>query len=108
LDAGTAAPAWIVCPDHPSHQRLLPYYGAAANAPAGQAGSLRLALELVAAGVGACVAPHSLIAQQADVAIHDLDGLALSRRIGLCYAAQALDKPALALLTEHLREAGQG
>ncbi|WZB67765.1 hypothetical protein WJ971_09805 [Achromobacter xylosoxidans] len=42
------------------------------------------------------------------MAIHDLDGLALSRRIGLCYAAQALDKPALALLTEHLREAGQG
>lgn len=106
--AESAAPHWIVCPDHPSHQRLLPYYGAAAGAPAAQAGSLRLALELAAAGVGACIAPRSLIAQQPGVAAQDLDGLALSRRVGLCYAAQALDKPALALLAEQLRGAAGG
>lgn len=105
--AEDAAPEWIVCPDHPSHQRLLPYYGASANAPAAQAGSLRLALELAGAGVGACVAPRSLIEQQAGVAARDIDGLALSRRIGLCYAVQALDQPALALLAEQLSGAIQ-
>ena len=96
---------WIVCPAHATHQRLLPYYGAAANAPAAQAGSLRLALELTAAGVGACIAPRSLIAEQAGVRAREADGWELSRRIGLCYAVQSLDKPALAALVEQLREA---
>lgn len=100
-----AMPDWIVCPDHPSHQRLLPYYGAAANTPAAQAASLRLALELAGAGVGACIAPRSLVDQQGGVAARALDGLALSRRVGLCYAAQALDTPALALLAEQLGNA---
>lgn len=94
---------WIVCPTHPTHQRLLPYYGAAASAPAAQAGSLRLALELVAAGLGACVAPESLARGHAGVGVRVIDGLQMSRRVGLCYAVQALDKPVLAALAEQLR-----
>jgi len=39
------------------------------------------------------------------VAARALDGLALSRRVGLCFAAQALDTPALALLAEQLGNA---
>jgi DNA-binding transcriptional LysR family regulator len=37
LPAGSGADAalpWIVCPSHPTHQRLLPFYGAGANTPA--------------------------------------------------------------------------
>jgi DNA-binding transcriptional LysR family regulator len=101
--AGDAALPWIVCPSHPTHQRLLPYYGAAASAPAAHAGSLRLALELVAAGVGACVAPESLVRRQAGVAARPIGELEMFRRVGLCYAVQALDKPVLATLVEALR-----
>ncbi|WP_454675212.1 LysR family transcriptional regulator [Achromobacter pestifer] len=106
LPEGSGADAtlpWIVCPAHPTHQRLLPYYGAAASTPAAHAGSLRLALELAAAGLGACVAPESLAWRQAGVAVRPIDGLEMSRRVGLCYAVQALDKPVLATLVEQLR-----
>ena len=92
-----------MCPSHPTHQRLLPYYGAAASAPAAHAGSLRLALELAAAGVGACVAPESLVRRQAGVAGRPIGELEMFRRVGLCYAVQALDKPVLATLVEALR-----
>lgn len=94
---------WIVCPNHPTHQRLLPFYGAAANMPAAHAGSLRLALELTAAGVGTCVAPESLARSQGSVEIRPIDGLEMSRRVGLCYAVQSLDKPGLAEMVEHFR-----
>jgi len=60
---------------------------------------------LAGAGVGACIAPRSLVDQQDGVAARALDGLALSRRVGLCFAAQALDTPALALLAEQLGNA---
>lgn len=95
---------WIVCPNHPTHQRLLPFYGAAANMPAAHAGSLRLALELTAARVGICVAPESLARSQAGVEIRPTDGLEMSRRVGLCYAVQSLDKSAVAMLVERFRE----
>ncbi|MGB3437083.1 LysR family transcriptional regulator [Achromobacter sp.] len=101
--AGTALP-WIVCPNHPTHQRLLPFYGEAANTPAAHAGSLRLALALTAAGAGMCVAPESLARSQAGVEIRPIDGLEMSRRIGLCYAVQSLDKSAVATLVERFRD----
>jgi DNA-binding transcriptional LysR family regulator len=91
-----------VCPSHPTHQRLLPFYGAGANTPAAHAGSLRLALALTAAGAGMCVAPESLARSQAGVAIRPLEGLEMSRRIGLCYAVQSLDKSVVATLVERL------
>ncbi|MEO9456616.1 LysR family transcriptional regulator, partial [Chromobacterium phragmitis] len=55
-------PDWIVCPDHPSHQRLLDLHGAAAPtlAAAARAGSLRLAAHMAAAGLGAALLPASL------------------------------------------------
>ncbi|ODP32208.1 LysR family transcriptional regulator [Pandoraea sp. ISTKB] len=94
---------WIVCPEHPTHQRLLPYYGAAAGAPAATAQTLALALDLVSAGLGACVAPESLARAHANVIVSPIDGFEMSRRVGLCYAVQALDKPVLASLVEQLR-----
>lgn len=100
---GGAAWSWIVCPGHPTHQRLLPFYGAAANTPAAQAGSLRLALELTAAGVGGCVAPESLARSQTGVEVQPLDGLQMARRVGLCYAMQSLENPGLAQLVEWFR-----
>ncbi|MBD9420732.1 LysR family transcriptional regulator [Achromobacter sp. ACM04] len=105
LPAGSGADAalpWVVCPSHPTHQRLLPFYGAGANTPAAHAGSLRLALALTAAGAGMCVAPESLARSQAGVAIRPLEGLEMSRRIGLCYAVQSLDKSVVATLVERL------
>lgn len=102
---GDAALPWIVCPEHPTHQRLLPFYGAAANTPAAHAGSLRLALELTAAGLGGCAVPESLARGQAGVEVLPLDGLQLSRRIGLCYAVQSLDNPGIAKIVEWLRAA---
>lgn len=100
-----AAWPWIVCSEHPTHQRLLPFYGAAASTPAAQAGSLRLALELAAAGVGGCVVPESLARSQAGVEVRPLDEVKMSRRVGLCYAIQSLDKPGVAKIIEWLREA---
>lgn len=94
---------WIVCPTHPTHQRLPPYYGAAAGTPAAHAETLGLALSLVAAGLGACVAPESLARGGAGIAVRSIDGFEMSRRVGLCYAVQALDKPVLAMLVEQLR-----
>ncbi|CAB3813554.1 HTH-type transcriptional regulator HdfR [Achromobacter aegrifaciens] len=105
MPAGSGADAalpWIVCPNHPTHQRLLPYYGAGANTPAAHAGSLRLALALTAARAGMCVAPESLAGSQAGVEIRPLEGLEMARRVGLCYAVQSLDKSAVATLVERL------
>ncbi|MGC7406563.1 LysR family transcriptional regulator [Pandoraea pneumonica] len=94
---------WIVCPQHPTHQRLLPYYGAAAGAPVASAQTLALALDLVSAGLGVCVAPESLARARANVDVSPIDGFEMSRRVGICYAVQALDKSVLATLVERLR-----
>ncbi|VVD87774.1 LysR family transcriptional regulator [Pandoraea iniqua] len=96
---------WIVCPNHPTHQRLLPYYGAAAGAPAASAETLALALDLVAAGLGACVAPESLARAHTNVDVASIDGFEMSRRVGICYAVQALDQSVLATLIDQLRAA---
>lgn len=103
-EGSDAALPWIMCPNHPTHQRLLPFYGAAANMPAAHAGSLRLALALTAAGAGMCVAPESLARSQSGVEIRPIEGLEMSRRIGLCYAVQSLDKSAVAMLVERFRD----
>ncbi|MCW3481318.1 LysR family transcriptional regulator [Neisseriaceae bacterium JH1-16] len=110
LDPAALAEAdWICCPDHPSHQRLvaLPGAGGAALAVAAQAGSLTLAAHMVAAGLGLALLPASLLAERPGIVARPLDGPALTRRVGLCFAAQALQQPAVALLYRHLRDATQ-
>lgn len=95
---------WIICPQHPSHQRLLAWLGGGGNAiaTAHQAGSLQLARDMVLAGLGVALLPPSLLTSE--LRSQRLSGAAPSRRIGLCYAANALQRPALALLLESLRE----
>lgn len=99
---------WITCPDHPSHQRLLAMHGehGVALTLAARAGSLRLARQMVAAGLGVALLPLSLLQGQPGVRALPLLSPTLSRRIGLCYAAQALDSPALQWL--HKQLAAQG
>lgn len=89
-DADDRSSPWVTCPAHPSHQRLLPLYGIAGSAPAAEAETFTLALEMVAAGVGAAIIPQSLAAEHPGVRIQALAQLDLRRRIGLCYSAQAL------------------
>ena len=81
---------WVTCPVHPSHQRLLPLYGIAASAPAAEAQTFTLALEMVAAGMGAAIVPESLATEHTGVRVAAMPQLDLRRRIGLCYSAQAL------------------
>ena len=96
------APGWITCPAHPSHQRVMALY--ADGEVVARAGSLELALRLVAAGVGAALVPASLLAGAAGVR-QGLPRLPLpTRRIGLCHAAQALQQPAVRALYDYLRE----
>jgi DNA-binding transcriptional LysR family regulator len=95
---------WITCPSHSSHQRLLALHGegSCGLGQAAHAGSLGMALRMVAAGIGLALLPQSLPAGRADVATRTLAGPSLTRRVGLCYAAQALDKPAVAALCAQL------
>ncbi|ENB9662599.1 MULTISPECIES: LysR family transcriptional regulator [Pseudomonas] len=83
----SAAEHWITCPAQPSHQRLLPFYSVN---PVAEADSFVLALELVAAGLGAAIVPQSLAAEHPGVRWQPMPQLDLRRRIGLCYSAQAL------------------
>lgn len=94
--------AWIMCPTHASHQRLMPLYGAAANAPAAHADNFSLALDLVAAGIGTAVVPESLAEEAPRVRIRPLEAVDLKRRIGICYAIQSLDNSPLTLLRNAL------
>jgi DNA-binding transcriptional LysR family regulator len=93
---------WILCPTHSSHQRLMHVYGGAANAPAAHAGNFLLALDLVAAGIGAAIVPESLAQETPGVRICPLKGVDLRRRMGLCYPTQSLDNGALTLLRNAL------
>lgn len=92
---------WITCPQHPSHQRLMALYGRSPEAVAGHAGSLQQALHMVAAGVGVAMLPQSLVAGHARVVVRALHLPAPTRRVGLCYAAQALEMPAMRGLREY-------
>ncbi|MFF7065523.1 LysR family transcriptional regulator [Pseudomonas sp. NPDC008258] len=78
---------WITCPAQPSHQRLQPFYNGTLVA---EAETFALALELVAAGLGAAIVPESLAAEHRGVHMAPMPQLDLRRRIGLCYSAQAL------------------
>jgi len=86
---------WITCPQHVSHQRLMALYGRSPEAVAGHAGSLKQAMHLVAAGVGVAMLPLSLAQGHPGVVTRALHLPAPSRRVGLCYAAQALELPTL-------------
>ncbi|SEJ86466.1 LysR family transcriptional regulator [Pseudomonas sp. NFR16] len=104
LDAADLATVqWITCPTHPSHQRLMELYNRSSGFIAATAGSLNLALRLVAAGAGLAMLPQSMASKDTGVVTRPARTPNLSRRVGLCYAAQALDMPALRLLHAHLQ-----
>lgn len=94
---------WVVCPSHPSHQRLLAWLGGggSALASAHQAGSLALACDMVQAGMGVALLPPSLL--RPGMGWQGLAGGAPSRRIGLCYAANVASQPAVAALLHSLQ-----
>ncbi|WP_054899647.1 LysR family transcriptional regulator [Pseudomonas sp. NBRC 111131] len=94
---------WITCPSHGSHQRLLPLYGSAGDAPAGEAETFALALAMVAAQMGTAIVPQSLAAEHPGVRMQALPQLDLRRRIGLCYSAQALEIDSLGQLRDALQ-----
>lgn len=98
---------WVMYPAHDSHQRFLPFYGTAAGAPSANAGSFTLALDLVEAGFGLAIAPHSLIEARCDLSARALPGYPLLRRIGICYSVQAVENPAVNRLLELLNEAAE-
>ena len=95
---------WVMYPNHDSHQRFLPFYGTAADAPGANAGSFCLALDLVEAGAGLAIAPEALVAQRAALVARPLPGYPLSRRVGICYAVQATRNLAVERLLGHLSE----
>lgn len=94
---------WITCPHHPSHQRLMALYGRSPEAVAGHAGSLKQALHMVAAGVGVAMLPQSLVSGHTRVVTRVLHLPAPTRRVGLCYAAQALELPTMRGLHEYFQ-----
>ena len=94
---------WVTCPEHASHQRLMALYGGAVQAQAGHAGSLKQALNMVAAGLGVAMLPLSLVQGREGVESRALHLPAPSRRIGLCYAVQALESATLRTLHDYLR-----
>ncbi|MBX9756768.1 MAG: LysR family transcriptional regulator [Pseudomonadaceae bacterium] len=93
---------WITCPLHAAHQRLMNLYNNSTHCAAAEADSLYLAQQLVAAGVGGALLPRTLAAHP-DIISRALSMPLPSRRVGLCYAAQALENPALRALHEHLQ-----
>ncbi|BBQ85132.1 TPA: LysR family transcriptional regulator [Kluyvera ascorbata] len=95
---------WITYPAHDSHQRFLPFYGTSAGAPNANAGSFTLALDLVEAGFGLAIAPQSLVDSRCNLSWRTLPGYPLLRRIGICYAVQAVENPAVSRLMDSLHE----
>lgn len=102
-EADLANVQWITCPAHPSHQRLMELYNRSSGSVVATAGSMTLALRLVAAGAGLAMLPESMVSHHAGVITRPARTPNLIRRVGLCYAAQALDTPALRLLHGHLQ-----
>ncbi|WP_256588795.1 LysR substrate-binding domain-containing protein, partial [Pseudomonas sp. HMWF021] len=84
--------------------RLMALYGRSPQALAGHAGSLQQALHMVAAGVGVAMLPQSLVSGHARVVARVLHLPAPTRRVGLCYAAQALELPAMRGLQGYFQE----
>lgn len=98
---------WVVCPQHDSHQRLLTALGGAPHrlAQAARVEALALAPTLVAAGLGWAWLPAGLVRGAAGVKCVELDAPALTRRLGLCLPAGALQIAPLRRLHQALSEA---
>ncbi|MGR2660390.1 LysR family transcriptional regulator [Chromobacterium haemolyticum] len=94
----------IACPDHPSHQRFASLLGVAARelAVAARCATLQQAATLAAAGAGIAFVPQGLAKDHPKLSCVRLEQAELSRRVGLCYAPDALAKPALARLKQAL------
>ena len=92
---------WITCPAHTTHQRLMSLYNSSNHGPAAEAGTLQLARQLVIAGFGAALLP-SRLAEHPGIIRRPLSTPLPSRRVGLCYAAQALEHPGLQALHQQL------
>ena len=92
---------WITCPAHTAHQRLMSLYNNSSHGPAAEAGNLQLARQLVIAGLGAALLPSKL-AEHPGIIRRPLSTPLPSRRVGLCYAAQALEQPGLQALHQQL------
>jgi len=95
---------WVMYPAHDSHQRFLPFYGTSAGAPNANAGSFTLALDLVEAGFGLAIVPQTLVESRCDLSWRTLPGYPLLRRIGICYAVQAVENPAVSQLMDNLNK----
>lgn len=95
-----AGESWVMCPAHDAQQRLLALLGNQAPVWPQHAGSLALAARMVAAGAGIAWLPDSLIAPECGKV--PLAAPPLIRRLGLCYAADALRLPAVAALMGRL------
>ena len=102
-EADLSTVQWITCPSHPSHQRLMELYNRSSGSVVATAGSMPLALRLVAAGAGLAMLPESMVGDHASITSRPARTPNLIRRVGLCYSAQALDTPALRLLHGHLQ-----
>ena len=94
---------WITCPQHVSHQRLMALYGRSPGAVAGHAGSLKQALNMVSAGIGVAILPQSLVMGHKGVVTRAWHLPMPTHRVGLCYAAQALELPTLRTLHEYFQ-----
>lgn len=107
-DKWTLAPAelvgedWITCPRDDSHLRLLAILTNQAPLYPRRAGSLRLAAAMVAAGAGIAWLPSSLCSVNCTTA--ELTAPMFKRRLGLCYAPDALRSAAVLALLEQVRE----
>ena len=93
---------WVMYPAHHSHQRFQPFYGAFTSAPCANAGSFSQALDLVEAGFGLTIAPALLAESRRNLAFCQLPGYPLMRRVGICYAVQELENPAVEQLLDSL------
>ena len=78
---------WITCPQHASHQRLMALYKHCAGDAAG----------------GGVALLRSSLSESAGVLQRPVNLPLPNRRIGLCYAAQALENPALNQLHAQLQ-----
>lgn len=103
-----AALDWICCPQHPSHPRLLAWLDGdtAALQASHVAGTLSLARDLVAAGHGVALLPPGLLTPALRAV--PLAGDAPTRRVGLCYAANAREEQAVASLLDSIADLAAG
>ncbi len=92
---------WVTCPRHDSHLRLIAILGNQAPLYPRRAGSLRLTATMVAAGAGIAWLPRSLCPPGCTVA--ELAASSFKRRVGLCYAPDALRSAAVTALLEQVR-----